>query len=109
MDSFETRLGRETSRGKTQFFTDLAFIQTDRKHGQRPTEAAPEPERLKRVKVLSPFSVCHQGNRYLPAQLAEVPERLADWWILNQWVVSDEPSPVQDEPATPVRRRGSRK
>lgn len=108
MESFETRLGRETSRGKTQFFTDLAFIQTDKKHGQRPTEVAAEPESLKRVKVLSPFSVCHEGNRYLPAQIAEVPESLADWWILNHWV-SGEPSPVQDEPATPPRRRGSRK
>ncbi|OBK98029.1 hypothetical protein [Mycobacterium sp. 1165178.9] len=108
MDSFETRLGRESSRGKTEFFTDLAFIQTD-EHGHR-TEAVAKPEPLRRVKVLPPFSVSYEGNRYLPAQVAEVPESLADWWITNQWVVSDEPPQVvHDEPAAPPRRRGSRK
>jgi hypothetical protein len=106
MDSFDTRLGRESSDGRARFFTDLAFIQTD-EHGHR-TEPAAEPEPLKRVKVLSPFSVCHEGVRYLPAEIAEVPESLADWWILNLWVVSDEPPPAQDEPGPP-RRRGSRK
>lgn len=51
---------------------------------------ATTPESLKRVKVLPPFLVAHDGTSYWPNAVAEVPESVAAHWILNQWVEPDE-------------------
>jgi hypothetical protein len=90
------------------FFNDVA----------EPREGEPEPVRkpepLKRVRVLPPFMVAHEGTQYFPNSVAEVPESVADNWLLNQWVVSDEtaavPADLQEliEPEQP-RKRGTRR
>jgi hypothetical protein len=45
-----------------------------------------KPESSKRVKVLRPFRVVHDGIPYGPDAIAEVPESVAAQWILNRWV-----------------------
>jgi hypothetical protein len=101
----------ETGKGGAQHFTDLAIIESD-KHGQRPTpEEVVAPEPLKRVKVLPPYQVCHEGIRHFPGEIAEVPESLAEQWIRSQWVVSDDQPEVVESPSPDPqpRRRGARK
>ena len=48
-------------------------------------EVAPSP---KRVRVLPPFLVAHEGTAYWPKAVVEVPEAVAAHWILNGWVVT---------------------
>ncbi|OBH43376.1 hypothetical protein [Mycobacterium mantenii] len=47
------------------------------------------PEPLKRVRVLAPFLVAHDGTAHWPNAVVEVPESVAAHWLLNQWVELD--------------------
>jgi hypothetical protein len=44
---------------------------------------APEP--LKRVRVLEPFLVSHEGKQYWANDIAEVPLSVASHWIKSRW------------------------
>lgn len=84
-----------------EYFDDLAFfVERDKE------VPAAEPEPLKRVRVLPPYGVSHQGARFFPDSIAEVPESVADKWIKSHWVVSETPEVVSDE--KPARKRGNR-
>jgi hypothetical protein len=48
------------------------------------------PEPLKRVRVLPPFLVAHDGTQHWPIAIAEVPESIAAHWILNRWAEAAE-------------------
>jgi hypothetical protein len=50
-----------------------------------PKANKPAAKRAKRVKVLSPFQVVHDGTAYWPDAVVTVPAALADRWIANQW------------------------
>lgn len=65
------------------------------------------PEQPKRVRVLRPFMVAHEGTKYFPDTIAEVPESLADNWIKNQWAESEAPveKTIDPVPAKRGRRR----
>lgn len=54
------------------------------------------PEPVKRVKVLSPYSVAHDGTAYWPNAVAEVPQSIASKWITQKWVVSEDGDEVAD-------------
>lgn len=43
-------------------------------------------ERRKRVTVLRPYSVSHQGVAYWPGETPVVPASLADKWLRAGWV-----------------------
>jgi hypothetical protein len=59
---------------------DLAFI----------ADEAPEaPEPTKRVRVLHPFQVVHEGIVYRPQAVAVVPRSVAAQWITNNWVTDE--------------------
>lgn len=64
------------------FFDDV--VSTEPRKREKKPVVVPEP--LKRVRVLRPFQVVYKGDVFLPDSVAEVPESLADNWILNQWV-----------------------
>ncbi|MCU1695730.1 MAG: hypothetical protein JWR34_1793 [Mycobacterium sp.] len=51
-------------------------------------KAAPKVK-PKRVKVLHPFQVVHDGTAYWPNAVLTVPAAFADEWITNQWVTED--------------------
>jgi hypothetical protein len=91
-------LRREENKGPV-FFRDVVSGET--REREKPV-VVPEP--LKRVRVLAPFQVAHAGTQYFPGEVAEVPQSLANNWILNQWVVSDEPLLPDVVPAEPPRR-----
>jgi hypothetical protein len=59
---------------------------SERPEPQEP-EAAPEP--LRRVRVLHPFLVSHDGTAHWPHATPEVPESVAAHWLLNRWVTDD--------------------
>lgn len=44
------------------------------------------PDRIVKVRVLPPFSVCHNGIRSCPGDVAEVPASVAAQWRLHGWV-----------------------
>jgi hypothetical protein len=83
--------------GGGEFFTDLAFV-----NEPEPVVAEPEPSR--RVKVLAPFLVAHEGIRWYPDEVAEVPESVALHWRSSGWVL------MLDEGVTsvPVEKAGRR-
>jgi hypothetical protein len=69
--------------------TNLEFFE-DCETGDRPEpEPVKAPEPLKRVKVLHPFSVSHEGVSYWPNVIVEVPESIADKWLRSNWVTDD--------------------
>jgi hypothetical protein len=70
---------------------------------EREKEPVRKPEPLKRVRVLPPFMVAHAGMQYFPGRVAEVPESVADEWVLNKWVVSESPEEVE-QPVGPRKR-----
>jgi len=43
------------------------------------------PEPLTIVRVLAPYRVVHDGVAYTGDAIAEVPESLAQEWVLNRW------------------------
>jgi hypothetical protein len=53
-------------------------------------EEVKAPEPLKRVKVLDPFSVSHDGTAYWPNAVAEIPASVAKHWLSSNWVVEEE-------------------
>ncbi len=71
-----------------EFFDDLAIISTEEKSEEKCSPVIPEP--TKRVTVVFPYSVSHDGHRYGPNEVAEVPESVADEWIRSRWAVSVE-------------------
>lgn len=46
----------------------------------------PEAPQTRRVRVIGNFRVVHQGVPYVPGDVPEVPESLAQEWLLNRWV-----------------------
>jgi hypothetical protein len=54
-----------------------------------PKANKPAAEGIKRVKVLSPFQVVHDGTAYWPDSVVTVPGALADSWIANRWVTEN--------------------
>jgi hypothetical protein len=67
-----------------EFFDDCEV----RERPEEPEEVkAPEP--VKRVRVLHPFLVSHDGTAHWPQAVAEVPESVAADWLLNRWVTDD--------------------
>jgi hypothetical protein len=79
------------------FFNDVA-----REHEEESVVVVPEP--LKRVRVLPPFMVAHEGTQYFPNGVAVVPASIADDWLLNQWVVSESSEEVEQPPVARKRR-----
>jgi hypothetical protein len=78
---------------------------------EREPEPARKPEPLLRVTVLAPYMVAHEGARWFPGETAEVPESLADDWILNQWVIPEDPREKPEAVSDAVketRKRGNR-
>ena len=73
---------REESKEGLVFFDDVASTEP-RKRERRPVTA---PEPLKRVRVLAPFQVVHETRPYTGGDVVEVPESIADSWLLNKWV-----------------------
>ena len=57
------------------------------------------PEATQQVRVLPPFMVCHEGVRFLPDTVAEVPESVAQLWIRDRWVevITDDANPKAGE------------
>jgi hypothetical protein len=73
--------------------TELVFMEdadeeAPKRRGQRvsPEESTPETQQTRRIRVQSPFRVCHNGVAYSPDEIAEVPADLADDWLLYRWV-----------------------
>jgi hypothetical protein len=93
-----TAFGKED---KGEFFTDLAFA------NEPEPKSVVEPEPSRRVKVLAPFLVAHQGVRYYPDEVAEVPESVALHWRASGWVLLLEEG-VKSVPVEKARRRANR-
>jgi hypothetical protein len=53
-------------------------------------ESVKQVESVRRVKVLPPFRVVHDATAYSDGQTAEVPEAVAEQWLLNHWVTEAE-------------------
>jgi hypothetical protein len=68
-------------RNSPVFIDDCEIIEP-----QEPLKDKPKPEPLKKVRVLEPFQVFHDGTAYWPNVVATVPESVADSWIANRWV-----------------------
>jgi hypothetical protein len=49
-----------------------------------------KPEPLKRVRVLEPFGVAHDGTAYFPGDIPEIPASIADSWLRSRWVIEAE-------------------
>jgi hypothetical protein len=93
------------ARAGAKYFDDLAFVV--------PPEEEVKPEPLKRVRVLPPFGVAHDGVRYFPGDMPEVPASLADRWIRSKFVLSETPETpdegvVSDGVKLQARKRGNR-
>ncbi len=113
MDSEQYGLAGSFGRGRPpgapppEYFDDLAFIGTSEE-----SELVAEPEPLKQVRVIPPYLVSHEGARFFPDSIAEVPESVADKWIRSQWVTPED-SGVQPVEAvidvvSQTRKRGRR-
>jgi hypothetical protein len=108
VDSGEYGLAGSFGRGRTpgpptEYFDDLAFLvphETD--------EPAAEPEPLKQVRVIPPYLVSHEGARFFPDSVAEVPESVADKWIRSQWVKDESPAEAVIDAVSKARKRGRR-
>ena len=99
--------GRPPGASPNKYFDDLAFIATT-----ETVEEVTAPEPLTRVRVLPPYLVSHEGARFFPDSVAEVPESVADKWISSQWVTPED-SGVQPVEAvidvvSQARKRGRR-
>lgn len=103
---YETRVAREhaETRAGARYFDDLAFL------APREREEAAEPEPLKKVRVLPPFSCSHKGERFLPGMVAEVPASVAAQWLKGRWVFDESPDVevVSDDAGAQTRKRGRR-
>lgn len=45
------------------------------------------------VRAVEPFQIVHEGSPYRPGETVEVPEHLADWWIMQGWAETAPQSP----------------
>jgi hypothetical protein len=86
---------------KGEFFTDLAFV-------NEPEKPPVVVEPLRRVSVKEPFLVAHEGMRFYPGDVAEVPESVALHWRANGWVILLEREGVKSEPVKQTGGRGNR-
>ncbi|WP_131630803.1 hypothetical protein [Mycolicibacterium llatzerense] len=64
---------------------ELAFIDNCQ-ISDKPEIEIVVPDRIVKVRVLPPFSVCHNGIRSCPGDVAEVPTSDAAEWRLHGWV-----------------------
>jgi hypothetical protein len=80
--------GAARTRGRVPGAT-LDFLEDCEVSPNRKRTAPEVPEPRKRVKVLAPYSVSHDGTAYHPGQTAAVPESIAVRWLANRWVVDD--------------------
>ena len=72
--------------GQLEYLDDLEVVRGDEPEEDDEKEV---PEPLRRVRVLPPFLVSHDGTSYWPQATPEVPESVAAHWILNGWVTND--------------------
>jgi hypothetical protein len=69
----------------------VLFTDVEPRKGERKSVSVPES--VKRIRVLPPFQVVYETHPYTGGDTVEVPESIADDWILNQWVVEETPEP----------------
>jgi hypothetical protein len=82
------------------------FISDVAESREREEEPVKVPEPVKKVRIRQPFMCAYQGTQYFPDEVAEVPESIADYWIVNQWVVPESPEKVVvEQPVEQPRKR----